>query len=468
MKKNYFLILPFILSVHLITAQLNGKLKIYFTNPVNNSVSSGSNAIYLNSSMDDSLVAYIDRAKYTLDIAIYNYQQSSTGMANIATAINNAITRGVAVRWIYDGSQSNSGMATLSPSVQTLASPTTSNYGIMHNKFMIIDANSSNTNDAMVWTGSTNWTKTHFNSNVNNTIIVQDQNFALAFWDEFNEMWGSTSLIPNTSNSKFGPYKSNNTAHTFTIGGKVVELYFSPTDGTQSHIFDAIEGADTDMYFGMLTFSVDEIADSIVSEKNKGVYVAGAIDQSSQLYTPNSILTNALGNNFKVYSQFTSVYHDKVLIVDPSNTNSDPTVITGSYNWSNPAESTNDENAVIIHDAEVANIYYQSFHENFTTLGGNLSSLTGFKQVEEEDNLSIYPTINNGLFYLSSNNISNQNIQVDLYNSLGEKITTLIKGKHSNNVIQLNCAELNLESGVYFVKIKTDLNESAKKIILQH
>ena len=40
---------------------------------------------------------------------------------------------------------------------------------------------------------------------------------------------------------------------------------------------------------------------------------------------------------------------------------SDPTVITGSMNWSANGDDTNDENTLIIHDAAVANQFYQEF-----------------------------------------------------------------------------------------------------------
>ena len=46
------------------------KIKTYFSRPVNNAVSTGTNAIYLNQLIDDTLIAYINRAKYSLDMAI--------------------------------------------------------------------------------------------------------------------------------------------------------------------------------------------------------------------------------------------------------------------------------------------------------------------------------------------------------------------------------------------------------------
>jgi len=460
-------IILFFCSIILTQAQFNGKMKIYFNNPVNTTVSTGINAVYLNNSMDDTLAQYINRAKYTLDIAVYNYQQSSSGMADIATAINNAQTRGVIVRWIYDGSQSNSGMSALNSNVHILSSPTTSNYGIMHNKFMIIDANSSDINDPLVWTGSTNWTKTHFNSNVNNTVIIQDKDLAQAYLAEFNEMWGTAGTTPDSSNSKFGPYKTDPlTTHIFTIDGKTIELYFSPTDGINSHVLSTINSADTDLYFGMLTFSLSDDADSVISNKNNGVYVAGIIDQSSQIYAPYSMLNSALGTNFEVYSQLLSVYHNKILIVDPSNASSDPTVITGSYNWTTSADTQNDENALIIHDSTVANIFYQSFYQNFSDLGGTLSVVTQQDKLNFGDNsVIVFPTINNGNFTIKWQQTTAADVAIAIYDLLGHKVITLLNDKRQVGINTYSCKNLNLKSGVYLVKIEIGNADVILKIV---
>ncbi len=57
--------------------------------------------------------------------------------------------------------------------------------------------------------------------------------------------------------------------------------------------------------------------------------------------------------------------HHKYLIVDNSDRSSDPLVLTGCHNWSSSAELRNDENTLIVHDATIANIYYQEFSERF-------------------------------------------------------------------------------------------------------
>ncbi len=352
----------------------SGSMAIYFNMPVDNSVSTGVNAVYLNSCMADTIVAYINRAKYSIDIAQYDYNQSS-GYANIATAINNAYLSGIKVRWIYDGSQSNTGLALLNSGIPTLASPTTSAYGIMHNKFIIIDANSSNPNDAIVSTGSEDWGITQLNGCANNILFLQDSALAHVYTLEFNMMWGDTGMTPNPTLSKFGPFKTDLGRHTFNIGGRTVELYFSPSDATNTHIISTIDSANTDMYFGVYDLTVAADANAIVARNTAGVYTAGIVDQYSNTGAAYPILTSGLGSMLKTYVSSTYVYHNKMVIVDPSNNCSDPTVLTGSHNWTTSANTLNDENTLIIHNDTVANIYYQSFVANYATFGGTLTSI---------------------------------------------------------------------------------------------
>jgi phosphatidylserine/phosphatidylglycerophosphate/cardiolipin synthase-like enzyme len=440
-----------------VNAYAGNKVKFYFNRPVDVSVSNTINAIYLNNCMADTLVAYINRAKYTIDIAQYDYNQSNS-FVNIATAINSAHARGVQVRWIYDGSQSNTGLALLDTAVRTLGSPTSSHYGIMHNKFVLIDANSADANDPTVWTGSSDWGVTQFNSSANNTIIIQDASLALAYTAEFNMMWGSTGSLPDASLSKFGPDKTDLGSHAFTIEGAQIELYFSPSDGTNTHIQSAISSANTDMYFGMYTFTDNSDASLIASKYNSGVYVAGIDDSYSNSYGPYTTFTNNLGSNFKVYTESGSViYHNKFLIVDPSDKCSDPLVLTGSHNWTQSANTVNDENTLIIHNDTAANVYLQSFRANFASLGGSLSIITGCPTsvpvyTAAQDNAVIYPNPTSGVITINYTLQDAQAVSVDIYNVTGQKIISLsdnatlqIVGSH-----ELSCTLKN--AGMYFVQ----------------
>ena len=452
-----------------IDAKADSKIKYYFNYPVDNSVYSGTNAIYLNHTLADTIVAYINRSKYSIDIAQYDYNQSSS-YADISVAINNAYSRGVKVRWIYDGSSSNTGIALLNAGIHTLASPTSSAYNIMHDKIVIVDANSTNPDDAYVLTGSADWSISQFDYDYNNEIIFQDSALAHAYTAEFNMMWGDTGITPNSSLSKFGQYKTDLGRHNFTIDGKQVELYFSPSDGTDTHIQSAIASANTDLYLAMYTFTDNADANAIVSRHTNGIYVAAIIDQFSNTYSSYSTLSSAIGSNLIEYTG-SEIYHNKYLIVDPSDVCSDPQVLTGSHNWSISANTKNDENTVIVHDATAANIYYQAFHKDFTSLGGTFSSVSSpcpaavTDVVSEQLAISVVPNPSTGDFTLTYSLPSEQHSDITLLGIdgkvYGQEVSAVQqKGSHS----QLFCG---LSAGIYLVRVVTEGGVYTSKIVVE-
>lgn len=433
--------------------QALGKIITYFNRPVNNAVSTGTNAIYLHDLIDDTLIAYINRAKLTLDIAVYSFNESGS-LSSISSAINAAYARGVAIRWIYNGgTTANPSVALLNSNIKTLASPTGAYYGLMHNKFMIIDANSANASEPTVWTGSTNWTTTQINTDANNVVIIQDKPVAQAYTTEFNEMWGGTGLSPNLTNSKFGSSKTNNTAHNFAVGGVPIEIYFSPTDGTNSKLQQSISSANIDMYFGIYSFT-DSIDASLIADRiQHNVYVAGIIDPTSNSYPPYAILKPIMGANIiKDTIPGTGLYHNKMLIVDPSAAASDPLVFTGSHNWSASAETKNDENTVIIHNATIANIYYQSFHQNFTDVGGTLIPQSGIESLSKSSSITVYPNPCNEFATIKTNiPLVSNNPELAIFDLVGKEIHTSISKNNSQFIINTK----QLSEGLYLVQIKT-------------
>ncbi len=344
-----------------------GDIKVYFDRPVDTTVSTGTHAIWLDKTLDDTLIAYIDRAKESIDVAIYNF--NNTGISNISTALNNAYNRGVRVRVVYDSNTDNSGIAELVSGIGKIASPESDypNYGIMHNKFVIIDAHSADPNDPIVWTGATNFTEGQMYQDPNNVIIFQDQSLALAYTLEFEEMFGSSGAQPDPDNSRFGPDKTDNTPHELVLGNGIrVECYFSPSDGTNSHILSSINTANADLEAASMIITRSELAYAIRDRVEDGasgkVLVNDVTDPAQE--TVNNVLEAALKENYRKTGE-SGIMHHKYLIVDNSLPDSDPLVLTGSHNWSSSAEYRNDENTVIVHDATIANIYYQEFTERF-------------------------------------------------------------------------------------------------------
>jgi len=463
--KKALLIVAFAMSS--LYALADGKIKVYFNHPVDTAVAQNVDAIYLNNCVADTVIAYINRAKYSLDIAMYNYVQGS--FSNIANAVNAAYSRGVKVRWIYDGSSSNTGVDLLNSGIYSIASPTTSAYGIMHNKFMVIDAYSDDTSDAIVWTGSTNWTSEQLATDYNNIIIFQDSALAHVYTQEFNMMWGSTTTTPDSALSKFGPHKTDLGRHSFTIDGQHVELYFSPSDHTNNHIESTILSANTDLYFGMYTFTYIDDAKLIAQQYRAGVYVAGINDEFSDGYDTYDTLSAALGSKFISYHG-TGIYHNKFLIVDRSAPCSDPVVLTGSHNWSASANTKNDENAVIVHDKDVADQYYQSFYANFILFGGSLAQVSGCTTnvntiTNAVSDITVFPNPSTGDVQVSYELSETGNVVIDVYNEMGRLTIHVISEKeqagYHNHLFRVS------QKGVYFLKMFINNSVYSKVLTIQ-
>ena len=350
----------------------NVAIKCYFNRPVNTQISTGKNAIYLNNTFADTIAAYINRAKYTIDIAMYNYTSTvNSNVYKIAVAANAAANRGIRVRWLYNGTTAtnNTGLALLNTNVKTFASANYANY-IMHNKFMVIDVLAADSNDAVVQTGSYNFSDFQTNGDYNNIVFVQSKQVATAYYNEFNKMWGSATVIPNTANATFSTFKTASIQTHFMVNGTPIEVYFSPKDSAGIELQKQIATADDDIFFGVYTFTDAAIANAIKAKYNTGIHVKGIMDEFSVQFAAYGILNPLLGSDMKVFTG-SDIYHNKTMLIDALTPTANPLVFTGSFNWTTQAQQSNDENAIIIHDAAIANQYYQAMCNDYTLLGGS-------------------------------------------------------------------------------------------------
>lgn len=355
----------------------SGKIITYFNTPVDVSYSTGVDAVYLSRAIDDTLISYINRAKYSIDLTMYNF--NNTGITNVSNALKAAANRGVVVRVIGCGTTNNFGIDELAGSaVKVLIGPATgARTGIMHNKFILFDTESANPAEPLVWTGSTNLTDDQINKDANNVIIIQDQSLARGYKIEFEEMWGSHGAVADAAKAKFGFNKKNNTPHEYVINGKRVESYFSPTDGVNAKIVNVVNTANHDLSIAIMVLTRTEIANPIVARKNAGVAVNMISNSEGENALVNPILQPGLGTHYTFDNVSPGIMHNKYMIVDQAATSSDPIVLTGSHNWSSAADNDNDENTLVIHDATLANIYYQNFVKRFVDNNGVLFELSG-------------------------------------------------------------------------------------------
>ena len=438
-------------TTYLVTPSLStGTINVYFNHEVNTTYAQIQPAVNLADTLDDMLITYINACQSTMDIAIYN-SSSPSATTGIVGAINAAYNRGVQVRLIYDGSTSSTMIPLLNPGIPVLASPTSSSYGIMHNKFVIFDANNSNPNKPYVWTGSTNWTTAQIDGpDRNSAIVIQDQALAQGYKIEFEEMWGSSTMTPDLTLSKFGPYKVDNTPHHYIIGGKTIDSYFSPSDNVNAKIIAAINSANSDIEVATMVITRSDITTALLNKYNGGLTnINIVIDTQNPVGNQFTTLQTGLLPNHIVKFANSGIMHHKFMVVDNFNAASDPLVLLGSHNWSSSAENKNDENTLVVHDLNIANQYYQAFTFLYLDAGGTLLATPQF----ETNEFAVYPNPTNGDFSIrTKNDTVLDNVNVKIYDMLGKCAFTNQYSSLSKETVSFS----NQAAGLYFVTIESN------------
>ncbi|GAB3868783.1 hypothetical protein GCM10028824_14620 [Hymenobacter segetis] len=460
--------------VPMVTASLSsGVIKNFYNNTVDASLAlPGNTAVtMLNGAAPDTLVRYINRATQTLDIAIYNWNN-----ATILNAVNAAFTRGVRVRVIYEDDNANVSITSLNAGIRRISRPNTAGSttsSIMHNKFVIVDANSTNPNVPWVWTGSMNWTAAQLTTDRNNVIAIQDQSLARVYTIEFEEMWGSNTATPGTST--FGSRKTDNTPHFLNIGGKSVESYFSPTDNVNGRLLQAIASADNDLHFESMLITRADLARAIaaqVTQRGIGSCSDGLVNDTSGTAGYSFRLMQAgLGTRLLIKRAGAGfgIMHHKTLIVDAGASQSDPTVFVGSHNWTLSADTENDENTLVVHDARITNRYYQEYAARIAEQ--NVAGVVVCRLVLatkagsiQASTMEVYPNPARGSFQLHLASSSARTATIVLRDVTGRVVLTKTQSLTGTD---LNIDATSLKSGLYMVQVTTPEAVQTGRVVVE-
>jgi HKD family nuclease len=136
-----------------------------------------------------------------------------------------------------------------------------------------------------------------------------------------------------------------------------LESFFSPNGGVAARIVQEIQRARASIDIAIYTFTQNEIADALISAKNRGVAIR-IIADSEQATAVGSAIARMEAAGFQVRRTAGiggGIMHNKFAIFDSY------ALLTGSYNWSSTAETRNFENAVFIHDAATIDAYQANF-----------------------------------------------------------------------------------------------------------
>lgn len=286
------------------------------------------------------LITHINNAQETIHIASFEFN-----LTPVAEALIAAHNRGVDVRWVTDDEHGleadeeddRGQFAMLEDAGIEIIDDARG--ALMHNKFWIFDGQT-------VWTGSTNITRNGIFRNNNNVIVVESPAVAAMFEREFDEMWAG----------EFGPRSTSTLGEqSTTIQGTPVEILFSAEDEVMDELVPLIDQARDNIKFMAFSFTHEDLGNAMLAKAADGVDVSGIFETRGS-ETEYSELPKMYCDNLEVRQDGNpGTFHHKVIIID------DRIVITGSLNFSDNANDSNDENVIIINNADIAQQYLQEY-----------------------------------------------------------------------------------------------------------
>jgi phosphatidylserine/phosphatidylglycerophosphate/cardiolipin synthase-like enzyme len=302
---------------------------IYFTDPTSPLASQETGG------PDDPLVASLDAARLAVDVAVY-----SLNLRSVRDALIRARERGVQVRVVMesDNMDGSAPQALIEAGIPVVGDR---REGLMHDKFVVIDRSE-------VWTGSMNFTYSGTYEDNNQFLLFRSKKMAEDYTKEFEEMF---------LDDKFGPDTVPETPNpVVTIDDTRIEVYFSPDDGVAERVLELLNSAEESIYFMAYSFTTDAFGDAVIRQAENGLTVEGVMEAEQ--------VKSNVGTEYDRFKQAgldvlldgnKGQMHHKVIIIDQK------IVITGSYNFSQSAETRNDENLIVIYNEQVADLYLQEF-----------------------------------------------------------------------------------------------------------
>jgi phosphatidylserine/phosphatidylglycerophosphate/cardiolipin synthase-like enzyme len=179
------------------------------------------------SAMLDRIIAFLDAAHMSLDLAIYDARLDGDAANRLVAALDAAEARGVQVRAVYNDehrahqivSPMNEGpslLQRLAASVPSTAIPGVPD--LMHNKYVVRDRDT-------VLTGSTNWTEDAWTNMENLVVTIPSADLAAAYTHDFEQLWQKHHVLGT------GTFDDQPVSLSFANAPFSVRVLFSPGRG---------------------------------------------------------------------------------------------------------------------------------------------------------------------------------------------------------------------------------------------
>lgn len=204
--------------------------------------------------------------------------------------------------------------------------------GLMHNKFCV--------NNDYVLTGS--WNPTERGTYKNNNYII----------------FLKSKILANNYLKAYESLEKNQKAKALEVNlsGILIENYFCPAHNCEEEVLSEINDAKNSILVLAFSFTSKPIAKKLVELNKSGINVKALFEKTRiASYSQYDYLNKSGILVYKDTNPYTM--HEKVFVIDGK------TVILGSYNPTAAANTKNDENILIIHDKDIANLFVEEFNQ---------------------------------------------------------------------------------------------------------
>ncbi len=333
------------------------------------------------------LAHFVSQATKTIDISIYSFNLCPEPQSILQTALRERANAGVAIRIAYDAGSQQPNMdppvghdacdKNTPDFVKSFGFPAKAIEGfhtLMHDKYVVLDANTSN---AQVWTGSTNFTDDSWTLQENNIITLRSQVLASYFNQDFQELWVDGNIATT------GVMDSGEATLHYKGEPAFVLVNFAPGEGEwiDESVAQQIDRTTTRLAIASVVITSTRIIRALQGLMQRNIPIEGVYDWTQMegvkyqwhLVPDNNWKIaafeeivrygNLVGKNSIPYTP-TSTHdymHNKVMVLDD-------VTITGSYNFSRHAQQ-NAENILIIKSpalAETYRVYIQGLISKFS------------------------------------------------------------------------------------------------------
>ncbi len=317
-----------------------GQIELFLINPLNYFAPTKR----CRTNVCQAIIKNINAAKSEIGFAIYGFEKQD----EIFDALKAAKARGVKIYGVVDtDSKGKYAYEDSQKFLKEFSLIKDDNAALMHNKFLIFD-------NQKVISGTMNISATGTGGyNSNTAVLINSSEIASIYKSELEQM----------INCKFQKKKSAATPMNLNLGGAKVSVYFSPkSDIYKNAIKPGIINASSEILVSAFYLTHKELIEDLIAAQKRGVKIKIIIDATSAT-NPSSKHKNLREAKIPVkIENWGGKNHEKNIAIDGK------IFIIGSANFSQSGVSKNDENILIIENAQITRAYREHFMKLYNSI----------------------------------------------------------------------------------------------------